>query len=87
MKDIKAEIRRYILEEIMHSRRPEDLTDDMPLVRSGILDSIATLELITFLETELKIEFLPHELTRDHLETVTRIHAAVTKKLEPADVH
>ena len=78
---IKETVRDYILEEFLAGERQDALTDSTPLVTGGILDSIATVKLVTFLEDTFKIEFQPHEMGSDHLDSVSRIVDIVQAKL------
>ena len=40
-------VRKFVLEEFLEGEAPEELTETTPLLTSGILDSVATLKLIT----------------------------------------
>ena len=48
--DIKATLKTYILNEFLPGEDPAALTDTTALVTTGILDSIAVLKVVTFLE-------------------------------------
>jgi acyl carrier protein len=74
-------VRSFILEEFLPGESPEALTDSTPLVTGGILDSIATLKLVSFLEQQFKIELAPHETDADHLDTIAGIATLVQSKL------
>ena len=50
MNQAKEIIRNYILTEYLPGESPANLKDDTPLRTSGILDSMATLALVSFLE-------------------------------------
>jgi acyl carrier protein len=52
---ITEPIRNFILQEFLPGERPDALKLDTPLVTGGILDSIATLKLISFLEERFDI--------------------------------
>ena len=60
--DIRSEVRTYILDEFLPDSEPDELEDDMALASGGILDSIATVKLVTFLEEEYGIEVGAHEM-------------------------
>ena len=81
MQEIRNTVKQYILEEFLPGESPEQLTDSTPLVSGGILDSIATLKLVAFLEEQFKIELAPHETDTDHLNTIADIAALVQSKL------
>ena len=57
---VQAQIKAYLLGEFLEGEDPASLTASTPLVSSGVLDSIATLKLVSFLEQEFTIELAPH---------------------------
>jgi len=81
MQEISNAVRHYILEEFLPGENPNELTDSTPLVTGGILDSIATLKLVSFLEERFRIELAPHETDADHLDTIALITELVHSKV------
>ena len=79
--DIKEMLHRHILETYLKGEPNRSLQYDTPLLTSGIIDSIGVLGLISFIESEFRIEFMPRELDRDRLETIDRIYGAIRQKL------
>jgi acyl carrier protein len=59
---------------------PAALTDTTPLISTGILDSIAVLKLVTFLEGHFGIMLEAHETDAEHLNTITEITRLVETK-------
>ena len=82
--DIRAVLREYIATSPI-LRSPGPLTDSTPLAAYGILDSIAALELVLFLETRFGVEFSPKDLDRRRIETIERIAGLVQDKLAQRD--
>jgi acyl carrier protein len=78
---IKSTVKRFILDEFLPGERPDALTDQTPLVAEGVLDSLATLRLVSFLEKEFKIALAPHEVDAEYLNTLPTIAALVRSKL------
>lgn len=78
---IESTVKDFILEEFLPGERPDALTDDTALVTEGILDSLATLRLVSFLEKQYKISIAPHEVDPEYLDTLPRIAALVRSKL------
>lgn len=78
---IKSAVKQFILEEFLPGERPEALTDDTRLVTEGVLDSLATLRLVSFLEKEYKISIAPHEVDAEYLDTLQSVSALVRSKL------
>ena len=81
MQDIKQAIKGYILEEFLPGENPAELTDSTPLITGGILDSLATLKLVLFLEQRFKIQIQAHETMVDYLDTVADIAQLVHSKM------
>ena len=84
MEDIKSTIKDYILKEFLPGEKPDNLTESTPLVTGGILDSIATLKLVSFLEERYGIRVEPHEADVDNLNTLNDIERYVHSKLPNA---
>ena len=81
MEDIKQAIREYILKEFLPGENPAELTDSTPLITGGILDSLATIKLVAFLEQRFKIQIQAHETMVDYLDTITDIAQLVSSKM------
>jgi acyl carrier protein len=79
--DVKQTIKEYILSEFLPGENPEELTDDTPLITGGVLDSIATLKLVLFLEERFGVTFEPHELDPEHLDSTAHIDQLVRSKM------
>jgi acyl carrier protein len=82
MQEIKETIKEYILREFLPGENPEELTDSTPLIVGGILDSLATIKLVVFLEERFQIQILAHETMVDYLNTISDIAQLVQSKLE-----
>lgn len=78
---IRQAVKGYILEEFLPGEDPNELRDDTPLITGGILDSIATLKLVAFVEETYGIELQPHEADAEHLNTISDITSLVQSKL------
>ena len=62
--ELKQAIKNYIIQEFLPGENPDNVTDDLPLISSGILDSIATLKLVLFIEERFGITLEAHETER-----------------------
>ena len=76
--DIKEKVKSYLLSEFLPDSDPDELEDDMALRSDGILDSIATLKLTTYLEEEFGISIEAHEM--GEFDTLEEIVALVSEK-------
>jgi len=78
--DVRTVLREYISRDSALASAGS-LTDSTPLAAYGILDSIAVLELVLFLETRFGIEFSSKDLDRRRLETIEHLASLVQDKL------
>ena len=81
MQELKQAIKGYILEQFLPGENPAELTDSTPLITGGILDSLATIKLVVFLEERFQIKIEAHETMADYLDTVADIAQLVSSKL------
>jgi acyl carrier protein len=81
MDDIVRTVKDYILTTFLPGEDPEALTSSTQLMSSGILDSLATLELVSFLEQRFGIELQAHETDASRLGTLNDIATLVQGKL------
>ena len=80
MSDTSQVIRQFILDKYLQGEAPENLKDDTPLRSSGILNSLATLALISFIEDNFGIEVEAHETDIDNFDRLGDIVAFVERK-------
>jgi len=80
MDNIKEDIRQYILAEFLPGEKASNLGDDTPLRTSGILDSIATLRLVSFVEDRYGIEVEAHEASVENFDSIDNIAAFIASK-------
>ena len=73
-------IKSFILKEFLPDEDPATLTPTTPLLTSGILDSLATLKLINFLEDEFHIQLEPHDADQEFLDTLELLCKLVESK-------
>ena len=78
--DIEQSIKEFILAEFLPGEDPDQLGFSTPLLSTGIMDSIATLRLVEFLEKTFSIEMAAHETDAEHLDTIDRIASLVRAK-------
>ena len=81
MEGIAATTKQFILDEFLPGENPADLTMSTPLISGGILDSMATLRLVSFLEETYGITLAPHEIGSDRIGTIADIAKLVEGKL------
>ncbi len=84
MEEIRQTVHAYILNEFLPGEDPAELTDDTPLITGGVLDSISTLKLVSFLEDEFAVVVEAHEAGVENLDTVGRITRLIAEKKHAA---
>ena len=77
---IKERLHTFILHTFLEGEDPGELNDSTPLMTSGILDSIGTLKLVSFIESEFGINLEAREAVIDNLNTIDDIANLVTAK-------
>ena len=80
MDTTKATIKEYILREFLPGESPDSIDDTTALITSGVLDSIATVKLVAFLEDQFGVLVEPHELNPDYLNHLPDIAQLVDSK-------
>jgi acyl carrier protein len=78
---LEATVKDYILKEFLPGEDPAGLTFTTPLLTTGILDSLATLNLIAFLERQYQITVEAHDAKPSNLNTIAQIASLVRAKL------
>jgi acyl carrier protein len=79
--EIEEAVRNYLLREVLVGEDPAKLTDAVALQSSGILDSIAVVKLVSFLDEKFEIEIESVEVDDENFETIASIAALVRAKL------
>lgn len=77
---IRQAVRTFLLEDPLQGEDPANLTDDLPLRTSGIVDSMGVIRLTGFLEERFGIRIEAHETGVENTETVNAIVAFVESK-------
>lgn len=73
-------IKQFILTEFLPGEDSSLLLDSTPLITGGILDSLATLKMVEFLEKTFSIRIEAHEADVDNLDTIEKIAHFVASK-------
>ena len=73
-------IKDFILNEFLEGEDPDELTEKTELLTTGILDSLATLKLITYIEEQFDMEIEADEADETHLNTLEDIVSLLKSK-------
>ena len=82
--EIKVEVRKYLIENLMTDGAAISLGDTTPLITGGLIDSIGMISLVRFIEGRFGIVFAPREIDAQRLDTLDEIERLVSKKLTQA---
>ena len=80
MNDVKETIRQFMLSAHLPGESPDNLKDDTPLQTSGILDSLATLGLIQFVQEQFHVELDVYDTSVERFDRIQDIAASVARK-------
>jgi len=80
-KSIETAVKDFILREFLPGENADELTEATPLITGGILDSLATLKLVAFLEDHYSVTLRAHEADVENLNTLADIGSLVRSKL------
>jgi acyl carrier protein len=78
--NIKEQIREYIISEFLPGESPSNLKDETPLRTSGVLDSMATLRLVCFVEQHFGIEVDAYEAGVENFEDIGAMASFIREK-------
>jgi acyl carrier protein len=81
IQEIKESVKNFIIDRFLKNPNNKELTDSTPLISGGIMDSISTMQLVTFLEKKYNFEFQAHEVDRDNLDSIGVIANFVASKI------
>jgi acyl carrier protein len=85
MDDCKDDGARQSLQRFIEQRFPlagtRELTEDTPLLDSGIVDSLGVLDLVVFIEENFGIVAEDHELVPDNFGTIAALTRFVQNRL------
>jgi acyl carrier protein len=73
-------LRDFIVDELRWDGARHQLTDDYPLLDSGVVDSLGLLEIVQFLEAECGIEIADDELVPENFATLSAISRLANSK-------
>ena len=83
MDNIGTRIRDFLIEEVVLPDGADALTDQTPLL-SGVVDSLALLQLVAFLEEEFNVEIDDADMVAGHFRTIADIEELVKSKVNAA---
>jgi acyl carrier protein len=80
MSTTTEKLRGFIVDQLRWDGTSDQLTDDYPLLDSGVIDSLGILEIVQFLEDEYGVEIADDELVPENFATLTAIAKLMESK-------
>lgn len=80
MTEIKDAVRTFILERFLPGESPANLKDHTRLISSGILDSLATLEVAHFVQQRFGVTLSATDTMADAFDRIEDIARVVDRK-------
>jgi len=80
MNEIREAIRQFILATYLPGESAENLGDRTPLVTSGLLDSLAVLELTSFIQKRFGVELDVYDTSAERFNTIEEIAGGIVRK-------
>ena len=77
---IKSQLKTFILSEFLPGESADNLGDETPLRTSGILDSLSTIKLVSFVEDTFGVEIAAHETGIQDFDRIEDIASLVARK-------
>ncbi|MDF0665646.1 MAG: phosphopantetheine-binding protein [Nitrospira sp.] len=77
MRDVGAEIKRFILTEVAAELNLERLEDNEPLIESGIVNSLGILKIMGFLDESFGIDLSSDQVKLENFKDVDTIRNLV----------
>lgn len=77
---VQDRVRQFIIEDLRFAGTPDELSDDLPLITNGIIDSLGVYELVGIIEVEYGVRVEDHEVLPSNLGSLGSIAAFVETK-------
>jgi len=78
--NLQQSLREHILNQYLKGHEPEGSSNDYNLIENEILDSLAMISLVTYLEKTYQIEFGDHDFVPEHFSSVTTLAEFVQQR-------
>lgn len=78
--NLRQELSEHIIKQYLKGQIPEGFDDDYNLIDDGILDSLAIISLVDYLEKQYQIEFGDNDIVPEHFSSVNALAEFVSQK-------
>ena len=77
---VRDSLRSFVLTTFLPGEDPETLSADTPLLSSGIIDSIAVLDMVAWIESTFGVRLEQDDLGRERLDTIALIADLIAER-------
>jgi len=81
--DVRRDVRRFILDNFLVGEPEESLQDSTSLMTTGIVSSLAMVELVAFLENTFEITLQQEDLAPERLDSIDLIVRLIEDRSSP----
>ena len=78
--NLQQTLGKYILDQYLNGQAPEGFDDDYNLIDDGIIDSLAIINTVAYLETHYGITFDDGDIVPEHFMSINALSAFVRQK-------
>ncbi|MGZ5056764.1 MAG: acyl carrier protein [Methylobacter sp.] len=78
--NLPQQLREHLINHVIKDNAPDDFNDDYNLIDEGILDSLAIMNLIAWLEKQCSIEFDEGDIVLENFNSVNALLDFVQRK-------
>lgn len=78
--NMKAKLKKYIVEEIMKNE-DYSIRDDEPLITNGLINSFSLVQIAVFIEEEFQVKIPDTDLTVENMDTINDMTARIEQEL------
>jgi acyl carrier protein len=78
--EIRDKLHQYVLSTFLPGEPAESLESQTPLISSGIIDSLAVLDMVTYIEKAFAVRLEQEDLGRERLDTIELIEAVILER-------
>lgn len=79
--DIESTVERFIVDELIVGDKSTKLDPEQSLITSGVIDSLALLRLITFIEEKFGVSVQDEDVVPENFETIKIIREYVEARM------
>ena len=77
--EVEQKLKRFITAELMYADDIDALSNEEPLLGSGIVDSLGIMRLVSYIEEEFGVVVPEDDLVPEHFQSVNRLVAFVER--------